>query len=103
MDEIDKKRKVYDEEKSKKQSEIEYLDDEYLCAICYTQIANYKIIPCAHKGCKDCLLAYLADNDKCFMCRQAYDSVIKISEEEINKIIEDAKKTDKGDENKEDE
>ena len=48
-------------------------------------------------------MAYLADNDKCFMCRQAYDSVIKISEEEINKIIEDAKKTDKGDENKEDE
>jgi len=103
MDEIDKKRKVYDEERVKKQKEIEFLDDEYLCAICYTQIANYKIIPCAHKGCKDCLLAYLADNDKCFMCRQAYDSVIKISDEEINKIIEDAKKTDKGDENKEDE
>ena len=103
MEEIDKKRKVYDEEKAKKQKEIEFLDDEYLCSICYTQIADYKIIPCAHKGCKDCLLAYLADNDKCFMCRQQYDSVIKISDEEIKKIIEDAKKTNKGDENIEEE
>ena len=101
LEEINKKRIVYEEERIKKQKEIEYLDDEYLCAICYTQIANYKIIPCSHKGCKECLLAYLADNDKCFMCRQPYESVIKISDEEIKKIIEEAKNTDKGDENNE--
>ena len=101
LEEINKKRIVYEEERIKKQKEIEYLDDEYLCAICYTQIANYKIIPCSHKGCKECLLAYLTDNDKCFMCRQPYESVIKISDEEIKKIIEEAKNTDKGDENNE--
>ena len=101
MEEIKKLKNEYEEEKMKKLKDIEFLDDEYLCAICYTQIANYNIIPCFHKGCKECLLAYLADNDKCFMCRQPYDSVVKIEDEELEKIIKEAKETDKGD--KEDE
>jgi hypothetical protein len=97
LEEINKKRNEYIEEKNKKQGDIEYLDDEFLCSICYTQIANYNIIPCSHKGCKECLLAYMADNDKCFMCRQPFDSVVKISDEEIQKKIEESKATDKGD------
>ena len=99
IEEINTKRNEYEEEKHKNQKDIEYLDDDYLCSICYTQIANYNIIPCFHKGCRDCLLAYLADNDKCFMCRQPYDSVVKISDEEIQKIIKEAKETDKGEKN----
>ena len=67
IEEISKKINVYEEEKLKSQKDIEYLDDDYLCSICYTQVANYNIIPCFHKGCRDCLLAYLADNDKCFI------------------------------------
>ena len=101
MEEIKKLRKEYDEEKRKNMKDVEYLDDEFLCSICYTQVANYNIIPCFHKGCKECLLAYLADNDKCFMCRQPYDSVVKIPDEEIQKILKKAKETDKGDEDDE--
>jgi len=97
LEQIKKLRSEYNQEKIKKQKDIEYLDDEFLCAICYSQIANYNIIPCFHKGCKECLLAYLADNDKCFMCRQPYDSVVKIPQEEIQKIIDKAKETNKGD------
>ena len=97
LEQIKKLRSEYNQEKIRKQKDIEYLDDEFLCAICYSQIANYNIIPCFHKGCKECLLAYLADNDKCFMCRQPYDSVVKIPQEEIQKIIDKAKETNKGD------
>ena len=97
LEQIKKLRSEYNQERIKKQKDIEYLDDEFLCAICYSQIANYNIIPCFHKGCKECLLAYLADNDKCFMCRQPYDSVVKIPQEEIQKIIDKAKETNKGD------
>ena len=92
------KRKLYDEEYLKKLKDIEYLDDEFLCVICLRQIANYCINPCSHKGCRECLLTYLAENNICFMCRQPYDSVTMIPKEEIDKIIEDSKNTKTGDE-----
>ena len=92
------KRKLYDEEYLQKLKDIEYLDDEFLCVICLRQIADYCINPCFHKGCKECLLTYLADNNICFMCRQPYDSVTMIPKEEIDKIIKDAKETKTGDE-----
>ena len=98
FEDIKKRRDEYVQKKLQQQKDIEYLDDEFLCSICYSQIANYNIIPCFHKGCKECLLAYLAENDKCFMCRQPYDSVVKIPDEEIKKILEKAKETNKGDE-----
>ena len=103
LEEIKKLRSEYEQEKIKKQKDIEYLDDEFLCSICYSQIANYNIIPCFHKGCKECLLAYLAENDKCFMCRQPYDSVVKIPQEEIQKTIDKAKETCKGEEDENEE
>ena len=97
LEEIKKLKIEFEKEKIKRQKDSEYLDDEFLCSICYCQIANYNIIPCFHKGCKECLLAYLAENDKCFMCRQPYESVVKIPEEEIQKTIDKAKETSKGD------
>ena len=97
LEEIKKLKIEFEKEKIKRQKDSEYLDDEFLCSICYCQIANYNIIPCFHKGCKECLLAYLAENDKCFMCRQPYESVVKIPEEEIQKTIDKTKETSKGD------
>ena len=91
IDNLEEKRKIYDEEYIKNLKDIEFLDDEYLCVMCLGKIADYCINPCLHKGCKDCLLTYLADNNICFMCRQPFDSVTKIPKEEIDKIITDAK------------
>ena len=101
INELEDKRKKYDEEYIKKLKDLEYLDDEFLCVICLRQIADYKINPCNHKGCKECLLTYMVDNDKCFMCRQEYNSVTKIPNEEIEKIIINSKKTKTGDEEEE--
>ena len=98
INELEQKRKIYDEEYLKKIKDIEYLDDEFLCIICLRQIADYNIEPCLHRGCKECLLTYLVNNDKCFMCRQPFKSVKMIPKEEIKKIIQDAKATKTGDE-----
>ena len=43
-------------------------------------------------------MTYLVDNDKCFMCRQPFESVKMIPKEEIKKIIQEAKSTKTGDE-----
>lgn len=101
MDELVQKRKIYDEEYIKKLAAIEYLDDEYLCAICFGHIADYEIKPCLHRGCRECLLTYIVDNDKCFMCRQPYTHIEKVDESEIQKLIENSKKTKTGDEEEE--
>ena len=61
--------------------------EDLLCIICYKQIANTKIKPCLHKGCKECLLTYMVDNLKCFMCRQLIESIQKIPKEEIDIIF----------------
>ena len=106
IDDLSQKRKICEENYLKKITAIEYLDDEHLCAICFGNIADYEIKPCLHRGCRECLLTYFVDNDKCFMCRQPFDHVEKVNENEIQKIIEDAQKTKTGDEeednNKED-
>ena len=101
LEELEEKKKVYDEEYLKNIKDIEYLDDEFLCIICFRQIADYRIEPCKHGGCKECLLKYMANNDKCFMCRQAYKSIEKVPDEEIKKLISNAKETKKGDEEQE--
>ena len=59
--------------------------DDLLCIICYKQFANTKIKPCLHKGCKECIMTYMIDNEKCFMCRQPIESIQPISNEELNK------------------
>ena len=101
MDELVQKRKIYEEEYLKKITVIEYLDDEYLCAICFGNIADYEIKPCLHRGCRECLLTYIVDNDKCFMCRQTFDYIEKVNESEIQKLIEDSQKTKTGNEEEE--
>ena len=101
INELDAKKKIYEEEYLKKLKDIEYLDDEYLCVICLRNISNYNINPCEHKGCKECILSYLADHDICFMCRQPFKSVTKIPEEEIEKLIKESKTTKTGDESEE--
>ena len=98
INELEQKRKIYEEEYLEKIKDIEYLDDEFLCVICLRQIADYSIKPYLHIGCKECLLTYLVDNDKCFMCRQPFESVKMIPKEEIKKIIQEAKSTKTGDE-----
>jgi len=103
VNELKEKRNNFEKESIKNfdNDNNEKIYEDLLCIICYKQIANTKIKPCLHKGCKECIMTYMADNLKCFMCRQPYESVIKISDEEIKKIIEEAKNTDKGDENNE--
>ena len=59
--------------------------EDLLCIICYKQIANTKIKPCLHKGCKECIMTYMTDNLKCFMCRQPIESIQSIGMEELDK------------------
>ena len=98
LDELEQKKKTYEEKYLEKLKDIEYLDDEFLCVICYRQIADYRINPCKHRGCKECLLKYMITNNKCFMCRQSYKSIDKIPDEEIQKLIQESKATKTGDE-----
>ena len=98
LNDLEQKKKLFEEQYLVKIKDIEYLDDEYLCVICYRQIADYKIQPCMHRGCKECLLKYMVNSEKCFMCRQSYESINKIPDDEIQKIISESKATKTGDE-----
>ena len=105
--ELKEKRNTFENESVKNLQSVEPFDDELTCIICYRQIADHRIKPCLHKGCKECLLTYMVDNIKCFMCRQLIQSIQKIPKEEIeelkakkNKINKDNKTEDDKDENK---
>ena len=71
------------------------LYEDLLCVICYKQIANTQLKPCMHRGCKECILTYMLDNIKCFMCRQPIESVQTLSKEEIEKEKEKIKDKNK--------
>ena len=105
--ELKEKRNAFENESVKNLQSVEPFDDELTCIICYRQIADHRIKPCLHKGCKECLLTYMVDNIKCFMCRQLIQSIQKIPKEEIeelkakkNKINKDSKTEDDKDGNK---
>ena len=82
--ELKEKRNEFEKESLKNLEKIENLDQELVCIICFRQIADYQINPCHHRGCRECLLTYMADNVKCFMCRQPIKSIQKIPEEELS-------------------
>ena len=105
--ELKEKRNAFENESVKNLQSVEPFDDELTCIICYRQIADHRIKPCLNKGCKECLLTYMVDNIKCFMCRQLIQSIQKIPKEEIeelkakkNKINKDSKTEDDKDGNK---
>ena len=81
--ELREKRKTFENENIKNLESYENFDEELTCIICYRQIADHRIKPCLHRGCKECLLTYMADNNKCFMCRQNIESIQKIPKEEM--------------------
>ena len=84
--ELKEKRNEFENESLKNLEKIGNLEEEFICIICYRQIADYRIKPCYHRGCRECLLTYMADNNKCFMCRQPIKSLQKIPEEEIKNL-----------------
>ena len=81
--ELKDKRNNFEKENVKNLENDENIYEDLLCVICYKHIANNVIKPCLHKGCKECLLTYMIDNFKCFMCRQPIQSLQVIPEEEI--------------------
>ena len=87
VNELKEKRNNFEKESIKNfdNDNNEKIYEDLLCIICYKQIANTKIKPCLHKGCKECIMTYMADNLKCFMCRQPIDSIQPISSEELEK------------------
>ena len=105
--ELKEKRNNLEKESIKNLEDDETIYEDLLCIICYKQIANTKIKPCLHKGCKECIMTYMVDNLKCFMCRQPIDSIQPIPKEEIEKekqkiidkkngkFVEDEEKEDK--------
>jgi len=103
VNELKEKRNNFEKESIKNfdNDNNEKIYEDLLCIICYKQIANTKIKPCLHKGCKECIMTYMADNLKCFMCRQPIDSIQPISSEELEK--EKEKIRNNQNENKEEE
>ena len=103
VNELKEKRNNFEKESIKNfdNDNNEKIYEDLLCIICYKQIANTKIKPCLHKGCKECIMTYMADNLKCFMCRQPIDSIQPISSEELEK--EKEKIRNNHNENKEEE
>lgn len=84
--ELKEKRNNFEKENIKNlENDDNNIYDDLLCIICYKQFANTKIKPCLHKGCKECIMTYMIDNEKCFMCRQPIESIQPISNEELNK------------------
>ena len=86
VSDLKEKRNTFENENIKNLKNSENCDDELACIICYKQIADHRIKPCLHRGCKECLLTYMSDNVKCFMCRGPIESIQKISMEELEKI-----------------
>ena len=84
--ELKEKRNTFENESVKNLESFDNFDEELACIICYKQIADHRIKPCLHKGCKECLLTYMADNVKCFMCRQKIESIQIIPKEEIEEL-----------------
>ena len=84
---IKEKRNMFENENIKNLDNYLKFDEELTCIICYRQIADHRIKPCMHRGCKECLLTYMVDNTKCFMCRQQIESIQKIPKEEIDIIL----------------
>ena len=89
--ELKEKRNEFENENIKNLKNLENLNEELICIICYKQIADHRINPCLHRGCKECLLTYMVDNVKCFMCRGPIESIKKIPEEEMELIIKNKK------------
>ena len=78
--ELKEKRNNFEKENIKNlENDDNNIYDDLLCIICYKQFANTKIKPCLHKGCKECIMTYMIDNEKCFMCRQPIESIQPIS------------------------
>ena len=110
--ELKEKRNNLEKESIKNLEDDEKIYEDLLCIICYKQIANTKIKPCLHKGCKECIMTYMVDNLKCFMCRQPIESIQPIPKEELEKekqkiidkkngkFVEDEEKVEKKDEKK---
>ena len=87
MDELKQKRNEFEQENIKSLGKIEDIDDDFLCIVCYRQIADHNFQPCGHRGCKECLLTYLSEKTNCFMCRQPVVSIGYVPKEELEKII----------------
>ena len=83
--ELKEKRSTFDNENVKNLQNLDNYDNDLICIICYKEIADHRLKPCMHRGCKECLLTYMADNVKCFMCRQPIESIQMIPKEEIEK------------------
>ena len=84
--ELKEKRNEFENESLKNLEKIGNIEEELICIICYRQIADFRIKPCNHRGCRECLLTYMADNNKCFMCRQPIKSLQKIPEGELKNL-----------------
>ena len=58
VNELKEKRNNFEKESIKNfdNDNNEKIYEDLLCIICYKQIANTKIKPCLHKGCKECIM-----------------------------------------------
>ena len=98
--ELKEKRKTLETENIKNLENSTNFDEDLTCIICYKQIADHRIKPCMHKGCQECLLTYMSDKSKCFMCRRPIESIQKIPKEEMEKIKNKEDKKEKDNNNK---
>ena len=58
-------------------------DEENLCVICMSEKTNTAVLPCRHMSmCMDCANALRNQTNKCPICRQRVESIVKIPTKE---------------------
>ena len=54
---------------------IDKQNEDKLCILCYSNIANKKMLPCGHVGCEGCLAIYMLNKKICFICHSAIEAI----------------------------
>lgn len=69
------------EEKKIENKVSEEIEEENICILCYTNIADVEMIPCKHRTCEECMNIYRLEKENCFICHAKIESVEKLDVE----------------------
>lgn len=78
LKEIESQKEV---KKTENKGNEEEIDEEKICILCYTNIADVEMIPCKHRACEECMNIYRLEKENCFICHAKIESVEKLDVE----------------------
>ena len=60
-------------------SDEEKKDEQELCVICMSNVADYLVLPCGHQcGCESCLTVLRNNKADCPICRAKISNLVKV-------------------------